>query len=209
MTEKWNDPALYGEDYFEMFNNKDYFAKAIRLLSYCAVIVHMEVKTVLDVGCGPNFLCDYLNKLGVDATGVDFSTASGADVIASATDMPFEDQSYDLVFSSDLLEHLNEGDIDKSISEFSRIGKHQAHNFCCVENDAPGNDPWHITKESRQWWFQRFEQHGLYPTHEFGMTHNPSPNPTMPLGQRTMGYMILFNWLPGKNWLGEDDWVTP
>jgi len=210
MTEKRNDPDLYDAEYFKMRNNKDYFAKSIRLLSYCAVIVHMGVKTVLDVGCGPNYLCGYLKMLGLDATGADFSPDSGADVIASATDLSmFEDQSFDLVFSSDLLEHLNEGDIDKAISEFSRVGKHQAHNFCCVENDVPENDPWHITQESRPWWFSKFEKHGLYATHEFSLTHNPAPNPVVPLGQRAMGYMLVFNWLPGENWLGEGDWDKP
>jgi predicted SAM-dependent methyltransferase len=117
----------------------------------------------------------------------------------------FEDQSYDLVFTADLLEHLNEDDIDKALSEFSRIGKWQAHNFCTIENDAPLNDPYHITRESRGWWFAKFEKHGLYATHEFAMTHNPSPNPTVPLGQRAHGYVLLFNWLPGVNWLGEGD----
>jgi SAM-dependent methyltransferase len=205
MTEKWNDPDLYDAAYFEERNNKNYFKRPIRLLTYCAVMVHMEVKTVLDVGCGPNFLCEFLKQLGVDAIGADFSPASGADVITSATDMPmFEDQSFDLVFSSDLLEHLDEDDVDKALKEFSRIGKLQAHNFCPIENDAPINDPYHITQKSRQWWFAKFEQHGLYATHEFSMTHNPGPSAVVPLGQRAHGYMLVFNWLPGDDWLGEE-----
>lgn len=75
---------------------------------------------VLDVGCGGGFLSNYLAKEGLSVTGIDLSESSLAIatrkdetrtvnyIKANAYEMPFEDGSFDVITSTDFLEHVDE-----------------------------------------------------------------------------------------------------
>ncbi len=83
------------------------------------------VRTILDVGCGDGALT---NRLAEDweVTGVDMSAAALEHVVtnavqASATDLPFPDGSFDLVLSTEMLEHLALEDYRRAIAEMSRV----------------------------------------------------------------------------------------
>jgi len=83
--------------------------------------------SVLDVGCGNGFFTYYLEKL-VDTTGLDFSESMLSmnpcpkKVCGSATDLPFGDNSFDVVFCSNLLHHIKNPSI--AVSEMKRVSKH-------------------------------------------------------------------------------------
>ncbi|HWY28557.1 MAG TPA: class I SAM-dependent methyltransferase [Candidatus Sulfotelmatobacter sp.] len=58
----------------------------------------------LDVGCGNGFL----RSLGfTNATGMDIRLSRAVTVRASAENLPFRDQTFDLVFAGEVLEYLN------------------------------------------------------------------------------------------------------
>jgi SAM-dependent methyltransferase len=83
------------------------------------------VRTIVDVGCGDGALTNRLAE-DWDVTGVDMSAVAlghvkTAVVQASATDLPFADGSFDLVLSSEMLEHLSPDDYRRAISEMSRV----------------------------------------------------------------------------------------
>jgi SAM-dependent methyltransferase len=83
------------------------------------------VRTVVDVGCGDGALTDRL-AADWDVTGVDMSSVAlehvkTTAVQASATDLPFPDGSFDLVLSSEMLEHLSPDEYRAAISEMSRV----------------------------------------------------------------------------------------
>jgi SAM-dependent methyltransferase len=74
-----------------------------------------EPRRVLDVGCGPGFLMQFLHELGVDVHGVDFSPASTTlapeavrdrIAIGDVTARHVEPQTFDLVICREVLEHL-------------------------------------------------------------------------------------------------------
>ena len=83
-------------------------------------------KTILDVGCGNGFFTCHLAK-HFDVTGLDFSAAMlkmnphKKVVLGSVYDIPFADESFDVVFCSDLLHHLD--DPKKALSEMKRVSK--------------------------------------------------------------------------------------
>ena len=161
-----NDVALYDEDYFKKFDG--WFHSPVKAHFYAGIILASGAKRVLDIGCGPNVLAKTLRKHGIDAIGADFSQhTGGADIIASCDDLPFDDGSFDLVVSTDLLEHLEEHQIHKTIQECKRLAPIQTHHICTDTDHDSSSDEYHVTLKPRHWWFEVFIAHGLTCTMEF------------------------------------------
>ncbi len=87
----------------------------------------------LDIGCGGGIITENLASFSQDVTGVDISAASletakqhaqeqGLKINyqqAPAENLPFTDDSFDLITCCDVLEHVD--DLAKSIAEISRV----------------------------------------------------------------------------------------
>lgn len=89
--------------------------------------INISQKTnLLDVGCGNGFFTYYLAKL-INVTGLDFSkqmlkiNPHHKLIQGEAENLPFNNDSFDIVFCSDLLHHLNEP--IKVIVEMRRVAK--------------------------------------------------------------------------------------
>lgn len=111
--------------------------------------------SVLDAGCGEGVLSVMAAKKGADVTGSDISQPNIKRcikyalenevkdktnfVVADLEDLPFPDNSFDLVVSSHVLEHIP--NFDKGLKEIMRVSKKRAViaiptvlNFCsCVQ----------------------------------------------------------------------------
>jgi SAM-dependent methyltransferase len=84
----------------------------------------------LDVGCGPGFLMQFLQELGVDTYGVDFSESS-IDLappemkdrirIGSTDALAEPDSSHDLVICREVMEHLTVLQVRRTVSEMCRV----------------------------------------------------------------------------------------
>ena len=84
-----------------------------------------DVSRILDVGCGDGAITDRLAEAW-EVTGVDASAAALAHVQttavqAPATALPFDDGAFDLVLSSEMLEHLTDEDYKAALSEMARV----------------------------------------------------------------------------------------
>lgn len=86
-------------------------------------------RQLLDIGCGTGATMDHLRKYG-EVQGIDlaliplgFSRRRGHQrtMCASATELPFADESFDLVTALDVIEHLD--DDVKGLSEIRRVLK--------------------------------------------------------------------------------------
>lgn len=186
-----NDPSLYDKAYFKQ--REDYMTKPLRFLFYAAVCIELGAKKVIDVGCGINTLCKYLRQLGVHAVGVDFSEDADADMIASAIDLPFDDGHFDLLITTDLMEHLEEQDIPKAIAEFGRVAPMQAHFICYDFMHAEPDTPYHCTLKSQWWWMAEFAKQGFYLAAEFGAAETKMPIVYQPLSGCTFpGFLQVF-----------------
>jgi ubiquinone/menaquinone biosynthesis C-methylase UbiE len=82
---------------------------------------------ILDVGCGKGHLVKALSQLGIDAVGIDLNP-NAADVAVvprvrtmSATNLDFEDASFDAVVSFHAIEHIPP--IEEVLREMSRVLK--------------------------------------------------------------------------------------
>lgn len=88
--------------------------------------------SMLDVGCGRGTFTAYAKKAGIDAVGVDFSPwaiehpypdAKWLVKVGDIRKLDFPDCSFDLVFCSDIMEHVYEEDLAKAVSEVQRVAK--------------------------------------------------------------------------------------
>jgi SAM-dependent methyltransferase len=89
--------------------------------------IPFDVKSILDIGCGNGLITNQLaNKYEV--TAVDRSEQAlkfvkTKKIQASASNIPLNDNSFDLVFSSELLEHLPDDILNGTVSEINRLSK--------------------------------------------------------------------------------------
>jgi 2-polyprenyl-6-hydroxyphenyl methylase/3-demethylubiquinone-9 3-methyltransferase len=97
--------------------------------------INSEEKCALEVGCGGGLLSEEIAKLGFITTGIDPSEQSLSIAIKHAKEnkldvqylketgenLSFPDNSFDVVFCCDVLEHVR--DLPKVISEISRVLK--------------------------------------------------------------------------------------
>ncbi|MBU0474916.1 MAG: methyltransferase domain-containing protein [Bacteroidetes bacterium] len=86
-----------------------------------------EVKSILDVGCGDgtisNGLVSNFNILAADRSLNALKYVKTKKINISADFLPIKDNSFDLVFSSEMIEHLPDDIFTKSISEMKRVSK--------------------------------------------------------------------------------------
>lgn len=90
-----------------------------------------NIKTALDVGCGPGYYCKYLHDIGYEVTGVDYSekTLQVAKkkypylnfMQADGYALPFPDQGFDMVISIGALQCVY--DYKKFLTESARVAK--------------------------------------------------------------------------------------
>lgn len=88
-----------------------------------------DVRTVLEVGCGGGGDGVVLRDAGFDYRGVDL-TPEGIDIcaerglevqVASAADLPFEDDSFDAAWTMSTLMHLDGDGFDRAVAELGRV----------------------------------------------------------------------------------------
>lgn len=101
-----------------------------KILSRLA-LEHWHPGSVLDVGCSLGWTLEYFSSQGISAVGVDISEVAvrrarqlGRDArLACASCLPFSDASFDVVLSSDCLEHLDEDDARRAVAEMVRVAR--------------------------------------------------------------------------------------
>lgn len=90
---------------------------------------HCVGKNVLEIGCGTGMILKEIHPIAQLAKGIDISPgmleqaqARGLDVVeGSATNLPFEDASFDVIYSFKVLAHVEQ--IQEAMSEVARVLK--------------------------------------------------------------------------------------
>jgi len=81
----------------------------------------------IDIGCGKNKKAGFI--------GVDIDPDSDADVIASALNLPFDDDSIDEVYSSHLVEHFTPEEAHIFFNEIYRVLKKGGKIYLKIDRD--------------------------------------------------------------------------
>ena len=129
---------------------------------------------ILDIGCGKGYLLYDFTKVvpGIQITGIDVSEYAVNDGkpeikdclhVGNAINLPFDDNSFDLVISLNTFHNLHCYDLEKALKEMERVGKE--HKYICVESYSNEEEKtnllyWQVTceafntPEEWEWWFQ-------------------------------------------------------
>ena len=174
------DASFYNKQYYEDgIGYKGYTTSILGRLAvnianlYRALTIRifLNPKSVLDVGCATGLLVRYLRMLGVDAKGVDVSkyAISRADKKtrkylkqADILDLPYDDRSFDLVVTFNILEHIETDRLKEAIDECCRVSrKFCLHKIFTIENSwvrmFHGSDLSHISVFNKNWWEKLFK----------------------------------------------------
>ncbi len=126
--------------------------------------------SVLDAGCGEGTVVRRFIDQSKQASGIELSTEAlqhcddlvqqGIVRQGSLTRLPFTDGQFDLVFSSEVLEHIPEQDVPDVASELCRVAKHTL--FMTISlRPSSNHNAYHPTLKPRTWWEQQFIQQGF------------------------------------------------
>ena len=117
---------------------------------------------VLDVGCAKGFmLYDFSQVIsGIQLAGIDVSSYAIENSIesirpylkiANAVEIPFDDNSFDLVISINTVHNLEESDLAKALQEIERVSK--GNSFITVDayrndEEKAAMDAWNLTAKT-------------------------------------------------------------
>ena len=91
-------------------------------------IIPQKIDSILDIGCGNGLITNDLfmkyNVFALDRSQSALQYVDAPKVNAEANFLPIKSKSIDLVFSSELLEHLNDTILREAINEVQRTAKH-------------------------------------------------------------------------------------
>lgn len=112
--------------FYEVFDWSQFKDAEINI-KFISTIIPNDVKSIIDVGCGNGLITNVLASnyviLGVDRSQKALEFVNTNKLLADCNNIPVCDRSFDLVLSSEVLEHLPDDIFDSTAKEFSRIAK--------------------------------------------------------------------------------------
>lgn len=182
ITPKQIDDSFFDREYFEgkkgeyrLACTESVLGRNIQTLAnyYRALIIklYLKPKKCLDVGCGTGKLVYFLRKFGIEAYGVDVSkyAIEKADKTVKQylkeggiTNIPYNDNTFDLIVSFDVLEHLERPKLRKALDESIRVSKKWIlHKIYTYENkwisSLHSKDLSHLSVMSESFWLNMFK----------------------------------------------------
>lgn len=139
----------------------------------------LQPKRLLDVGCGPGFLMLFLQELGVDVHGIDFSPSS-LDLappsvrdriqIGDMTQPLVPERAYDVVVCREVLEHATVVQVARTVEQLARATSRFVYvttrfhpnpqHLLDITTDFP-TDPTHVTLMTKSFMRTLFVLQGL------------------------------------------------
>jgi len=150
------------------------------LLFVAYIVKNYLFDSIMDIGCSQGMIVETFKNKGRKSIGIDVSPKAIENskklgynncYVASVTEIPFEENSVDAVFSCDTMEHLIENDVKQAISEIKRVAR--KYLFLKISYEEEKNRTWinklhannkfmgisnlHLTVKDKNWWKNQLE----------------------------------------------------
>jgi SAM-dependent methyltransferase len=129
------------------------------------IVADINPRRVLDAGCGLGMLVEKLRERGVDADGMDISEYVIGQVHPSARpycrvgslidDLP---ESYDLIVTMEVLEHLATADAERAVANLSA----RATDILFSSTPFDRKELTHVNVQPPEYWAELFARHGFF-----------------------------------------------
>ena len=137
---------------------------------YKDLVKYLDFETVFDAGAGNGMGIRMMRALGKTAHGLELSQSvidqDSQDLVSmgviqqgSLVDIPFESNTFDLITSGDVLEHIEEGMEADVVRELVRVSKRYI--VVSISLKSHQNENLHTYLRSREWWETLFESYGV------------------------------------------------
>ena len=110
-----------------------------------------SISTILDFGCGPGNMMNRLKELLPDITVQGYDPG-----IEKCSIFP---NSVDLIYSVDVLEHIEPKLLNDTLKNLWNTGKYQYHKIAChpAKKNLPDGRNCHLIVESPDWWLEKIK----------------------------------------------------
>jgi|TARA_R110000787_G_scaffold13767_3_gene42892 hypothetical protein len=130
------------------------------------MVSEFKIKSMLDIGSGTNQMVEVAHEAGIDGIGIDgdgtfkrkgpfaiHDYTKGTFIVATKTN---ENRKFDLAWSVEFLEHVEEEYIENYMSTFK-----QCH-YVIVTAAPPGTPGWHhVNCQNKEYWIEKFNEYGF------------------------------------------------
>ena len=141
-----------------------YGRTAMPTTTFDFIVDKFNIKTVIDVGCGPAGMTVYGNYKNVHMLGIDGDTSITPQEYIRFHDYtvgPLElDQTFDMAWSTEFLEHV----YDTYIPNFMQSYQKAKYVFCSAAPPGQGGHH-HVNEQPLEYWYKVFDQYGF--DHDF------------------------------------------
>jgi SAM-dependent methyltransferase len=192
-NELWADESMYDQSYYEspsIKSNYDHYSDISVITPIYQSIAHAIVeifrpKRVLELGCGNGITLKYLQEFGVEGDGVEISDYIIQKKLisrihkASLHQLPFPDNTFDVVFSCRVLEHIPDKIFKQSLIEISRVCQGYQFHMLPILGRYPyigdkqsvlqvmHQDKTHHQIHDYDWWIEQFSDVNWLDTSQF------------------------------------------
>lgn len=150
------------ELYKTLWDNGDYKSQCAKPFVEFLKSRLNKTDKVLEIGSGDGTTLFGLNELGFNVIGSDIYATHEDIVECPAWQLPFGDESFDYVISTDVLEHLPTEMVEETIKKIQRIGKKQIHIIACwADRQRVEGEVVHKTVRPIAWWKEKFSKDAL------------------------------------------------
>jgi SAM-dependent methyltransferase len=130
-----------------------------------AVAAYPDAVATLDFGCGNGFAVRQMRQAGHSWHGLEYSRAAFEQHLHEpyfhlGDTRQFRDRQFDLVYSTEVMEHIPEEQIDGVVADLCRITA--KYIFMTISlRPSSQNNRFHCTLKPRAWWEPKFTSHGF------------------------------------------------
>lgn len=169
---------IYEGAYARGYHSDPMYTHSIPLLEQCLTTCTAGIRNAIDFGASKGAAVRWLQSKGVTATGIEISKFAVDEAAKMKTNLirgsisdrqNFQDNSFDLVFSTDVMEHLEPNDVSLCVREQVRISRmyvaakistKKANVLRPFEHMGVDFNP-HLTVRSFRWWLDVYVSAGL------------------------------------------------